>query len=71
MAIEIIKRGTPPGERRYTATCRNCSTEFSFLPHDATKQFDQRDGDYFVISCPVCTKDCTVAERVAFPPRRG
>lgn len=53
MPIEIIKRGTPPGEKRYETDCNNCGTKFSFLRSDATQKPD-RNEMVLVIGCPVC-----------------
>jgi len=50
----IIKRGTIPAERIYEATCRVCNTEVSFLQKEAKINYDQRDGNYLTIKCPVC-----------------
>jgi len=61
MTIEIINRGVLPQQRKITATCRNCRTEFSFQPVDATFVPDQRDGDYYRLACLVCHADCTIA----------
>lgn len=54
MAINIIKRGTPPAEKIYEARCINCNTEFTFQEADARKTFDQRDGNFWQLGCPVC-----------------
>lgn len=54
MAIEIIRKGTPPAERKYKTTCPNCKTTFSFLQKDTSYKGDQRDGDYLAVDCPVC-----------------
>lgn len=52
--MEIIKRGTPPDEIEYEAKCNNCKTEIKFKRSEAVVTFDQREGDYMSISCPVC-----------------
>lgn len=54
MAINITKLGTPPVERVYETRCNRCKTEFTFQAADARKVFDQRDGDYWEVGCPVC-----------------
>lgn len=40
--------------------CRSCNTEFAFLPLEAKLHFDQRDGDFYAIACPVCKAQVTV-----------
>lgn len=55
--VEIIKRGTPPSDRKFTVTCQTCSTEFSFLRSEARVNTD-RDGTALVIDCPVCKHTC-------------
>lgn len=53
MAVEIIKAGELPSEKIYKATCNHCHTIFSFQEKDASLKFDQKEGDYMVISCPL------------------
>lgn len=62
--MKIIKRGVVPGEKSVTTTCENCETKFKFLRQEATQRYDQRDGDYLEIHCPVCRKIVTVANSV-------
>lgn len=57
MAIQIIQRGVLPAAVRYKTECRHCNTIFSFLKSDAHLTEDQRDGDFYTIKCPVCSKD--------------
>ena len=57
MAIQIIQRGVLPAAIRYKTKCRHCNTIFSFLKSDAHLTGDQRDGDFYTIKCPVCSKD--------------
>ena len=57
MAIQIIQRGVLPAAVRYKTECRHCNTIFSFLKSDARLTDDQRDGDFYTIKCPVCSKD--------------
>lgn len=54
MAIEIIKRGQIPEEKKYRGCCSNCRTEFSFQQKDAKVSHDLRDGSFMTIACPVC-----------------
>lgn len=55
MAVEIIERGQLPSETVYDATCGNCRTKIRFKRGDAKYFFDQRDGDFLSIACPVCS----------------
>lgn len=52
--MKIIKKGKLPEEREYMSTCRHCKTFFSFLKNEATYNYDQRDGDFLSIDCPLC-----------------
>ena len=61
MAIQIIQRGVLPEAIRYKTKCRHCNTIFSFLKSDARLTDDQRDGDFYTIKCPVCSKDCHIS----------
>ena len=61
MAIQIIQRGVLPAAVRYKTECRHCNTIFSFLKSDARLTDDQRDGDFYTIKCPVCSKDCHIS----------
>ncbi len=61
--MHIIKRGTPPQEREYEATCRNCRTEVRFQQSEGTVTYDQRDGDFVTVKCPVCGQPIHTALR--------
>jgi len=55
MAIEVIKRGTPPAEVPMKSTCRQCKSELKFTEADGQSCTDPRDGAVTVtIKCPVC-----------------
>lgn len=54
MAVKIIVRGDDKAARPIRTTCRECKTVFEFLKTDARYVNDQRDGDFYHISCPVC-----------------
>lgn len=56
--IEIIAKGNKrPEDRIYRNTCNNCGSLLQFKGSDGRVSSDQRDGDAFVISCPVCTAE--------------
>ena len=61
MAIQIIQRGVLPAAIRYKTKCRHCNTIFSFLKSDARLIDDQRDGNFYTLECPVCSKDCHIS----------
>jgi hypothetical protein len=51
--VEIIKRGTLKYEKVYEATCRQCTTEFTFKRHEAAELYDPREGTALGINCPL------------------
>lgn len=61
--MRIIKQGNLPEDRPYQTVCRNCNTEFEFLQKEAELVFDQRDGNFLKIKCPVCSNKCAVGVR--------
>lgn len=60
--MKIIKQGTLPGGKKYRATCNNCKTKFEFAAGEARLIFDQRDGDFYAIACPLCSLTVNVAK---------
>jgi len=52
--MEIIKQGTPPSEKVYEAECRKCKSVFRFKQLEGKITYDQRDGDFITVKCPVC-----------------
>lgn len=66
--MKIIQRGTDPKSTPIRATCNNCQTVFEFHPIEAKYSYDQREGDFYSIDCPVCNKTVTKqAHRGAHP----
>lgn len=58
--MKIITPGRLPDFIEIRAACINCGTVFEFTPKEATRQSDQRDGDYYYeIPCPLCGKVVT------------
>jgi len=53
--MEILFRGQLPELKVYEATCTHCETVISFVRSEALYRSDQRDGDYLIIKCPVCS----------------
>lgn len=54
MAIEVIKVGTVPENRRVVGTCSNCHSALRWQAKDGVDKSDQREGDYNEVTCPVC-----------------
>ena len=52
--MEILFRGTPPSAREHTGTCSCCKTQVKFKQAEGKVTYDQRDGNYVAITCPVC-----------------
>lgn len=57
--MKIIKKGILPKERMHRAKCYNCKTEIEFKEEEAVIIYDQRDGNYLSITCPVCGSNIT------------
>jgi len=51
--MKIIKRGKLKVEV-YTQECIKCESILEFTRSDGKIVFDQRDGDYLEVICPVC-----------------
>ncbi len=52
--MRIIKQGQLISDQLFEATCRTCGTEIEFARKEAENIFDQREGDYLQIDCPLC-----------------
>lgn len=61
--MKIIVRGKPPESKPMRMTCSHCATVVELLPSEARYVSDQRDGDYYSLKCPVCTREITKAVR--------
>ncbi len=59
--MEIIKKGQPKNEKIYNATCRSCDTQIRFQRKEAKETFDQRDGNFLTVKCPVCGDSIHIA----------
>lgn len=51
--MRIIKEGKLPGEKLYVTSCRSCKTVFEFTRKESKMVYDQRDGDFLQIQCPL------------------
>lgn len=61
MAIEVMRKGTPPTEMFYVVDCVNCQSRLRFFRRDGRIMNDARTGSYLSVTCPVCDKEVTVA----------
>jgi len=52
--MKILKKGIIPRDKIYTVACKNCHTRFQFKQHEGKICYDNRDGDYVTIECPLC-----------------
>lgn len=52
--MNVIKRGQLPQETTYNTTCGNCHSEIEFQESEGKVTYDQRDGNYVTVNCPVC-----------------
>lgn len=55
--MRVIKKGIPPGEKLYIATCLWCKSEVEFKANEGKFTDDQRDGSYITVRCPVCENE--------------
>jgi hypothetical protein len=60
MAIEVVRRGKAPEDVVYKADCYTCKSVLKFKREDGKITYDQRDGDFLTIECPVCEKHVSV-----------
>lgn len=67
MTIIVKKYGKMAEYRQRDATCNNCGTEFEFSGADARIVHDARDGNAYVLPCPVCRRECWID--AGLPPR--
>jgi hypothetical protein len=63
MTIKITKPGVLPETVEREGRCNYCRCEFTFTPKDATFGEDQRDGGYYKLPCPTCTREVFVYAR--------
>ena len=55
--MKVIKQGQIPGEITHRATCNRCKTEVEFKRKEGRISYDQRDGDFITVVCPLCRDD--------------
>lgn len=54
--MDIIFQGTIPEEKKYVATCSNCSTKVQYKLKEVKVTHCQREGTSHEYNCPVCSK---------------
>ncbi len=54
--MEVLVRGIVPAEKTYTISCYSCGSIIKFKRSEACITYDQRDGTFVHIICPVCDK---------------
>lgn len=59
--MKIISRGTPPETKPVRFECRKCKTVFETTQAEVRRVSDQRDGDFWQHTCPICAYLCTSA----------
>jgi uncharacterized C2H2 Zn-finger protein len=59
--VKIIKRGEVPDLKPIRFECSHCTSVFEATRQEARRVSDQRDGDYWDVRCPVCTRQVTKA----------
>lgn len=52
--MKIINQGIDPDTVPVRGTCTHCRTQIEFMPHEAKRHSDQRDGDAYEVQCPTC-----------------
>ena len=52
--MDVLESGKPPDEREFEATCRTCGSLLRFKQSEGRSSYDQRDGDFVTVTCPVC-----------------
>ena len=68
--MEILFKGTPPGEQQYEGHCTTCLTRVRFKRSEATESNDQRDPGVYV-KCPVCKHGNIVGRQIHTPQDQG
>lgn len=58
--MEVIKRGTSPGEKTAEVTCYTCRSELRVTQAEGKRNSSCRNEVYYSYKCPVCGKEVTV-----------
>ena len=57
MAIEVMKKGVPPMDKKYETECNQCNSILRFLRSDVDRDNSPRNESYYRFKCPVCQKE--------------
>jgi len=55
--MKIIRAGTPETMRIFEGECIHCHTQVEFYQHEGKVTYDQKEGDYITVVCPICGKN--------------
>lgn len=58
--MRIIKEGIKPEDIEIETTCNNYKSVLGVKISDGKTTYDQRDGNYVTIVCPVCQKSINI-----------
>lgn len=63
--MEIIEEGRLPEDKVYEGRCYHCNTRARFKRSEGKLVYDQRDGDYVEVKCPLpgCNHTIKVSTR--------
>ena len=61
--MNILERGNDPNDpsKLFKARCSNCKSLIEFARGEAEVTYDQRDGDFMTVTCPVCSRPVYLA----------
>ena len=52
--MEILKKGQIPGDKIHEGSCHLCETRVRFKQSEGKVTYDQRDGNFVTVICPIC-----------------
>ena len=61
--MRVLKRGAKKEEIKYIGKCYNCNSIIEAIGKEVKHNYDQRDGDYNTIVCPICNDITYVFEQ--------
>lgn len=61
--MRIIDKGEIPNIE-VELECPRCDTKFACVESDCrdSEVYDQRDGAYYIVNCPLCKREMTIAK---------
>ena len=63
LLMRVLKRGVKKEEIKYIGKCYSCSSIIGANGAEVLFKYDQRDGNYNVVSCPVCNGNIGMFEQ--------